>query len=76
LEEALLWGWVVVEIGKDVGRVAAPLAVCRRYVPHALVVLAACVVSWVLSEWEVEGAFKPLPRFIRDLIVWEWFTTR
>ena len=58
----------------EMGRVLAPLGVCRRYVPHALLVLGASVVSWVLSEWEVEGAFKPLPRFIRDLIVWYWVT--
>jgi len=43
-EESAMRACVVTAIAKDVGRV------CRRYVPHALLVLAACVVSWVLSE--------------------------
>ena len=49
---------------------------CRRYVPHVLMVLVACAISWVLSEWYVEGAFKPLPYFIRQLYVWHFVVVR
>ena len=56
--------------------VVAPLAKCRRYAPHVLLVLVACMVSWVLSEWYVEGAFKPLPYFIHQLYVWHFVVVR
>jgi len=75
-EEAVIWAYVAAASAKDVARVAAPLAKCRRYVPHVLLVLLACVVSWVLSEWYVEGAFKPLPYFLRQLYVWHFVVVR
>ena len=81
-DEAVIWAYVLGAIARDVARVAAvravlaTLAKCRRYVPHALLVLAACAVSWVLSEWYVEGAFKPLLYFVHQLFVWRFVVVR